>query len=91
VTLSHEASALVVHGDDLTYRVLVTPSTQCAGLAVVERTAAGFIVEELGGGSGDAEFDWLLISRKPATLGDTLGSVLPDTLPSISAPSHPAG
>jgi hypothetical protein len=61
VALGDALSDLVLHGEQITYRVLVTPSGQCAGLAVVERSAAGFLVEELGGGSSDVEFDRLVI------------------------------
>jgi hypothetical protein len=87
VLLGDEAADLVVHGEEAAYRVLVTPNGRCGGLAVVERSPDGFVVEELGDGAGEVEFDWLLISRKPAELGATRPSELPDRLPEAAPPS----
>jgi len=39
--------------------VTLTPLDAASkGLAVVEKTATGFIVKELGGGTGNYQFDW---------------------------------
>jgi hypothetical protein len=84
VQLGRDEVSVVVHGDEHTYLVLVTPTTQCAGLVVAEKSPTGFVVEELGGGSSDAAFDWLLISRKPAGLGATVGAKLPEALPTVA-------
>ncbi len=48
---------LVVNPTTLT--VTLTPLDAASkGLAVVEKTATGFIVKELGGGTGNYQFDW---------------------------------
>lgn len=48
---------LVVNPSTLT--VTLTPLDAASkGLAVVEKTARGFVVKELGGGTGNYQFDW---------------------------------
>ena len=48
---------LVVNPGTLT--VTLTPlDANSKGLAVIEKTATGFIVKELNGGTGNYEFDW---------------------------------
>lgn len=47
------------------YQLLVTPTAQCNGLHIVERSAAGFSVEELHNGTSAAGFDWLAIVGVP--------------------------
>ena len=45
-------------------RVLVTPTDgNCNGIAVVEKTEAGFTVQELNGGISNATFDWQAVAR----------------------------
>ncbi|HET6997359.1 MAG TPA: hypothetical protein VFI03_02130 [Solirubrobacterales bacterium] len=90
VQLDPEAADLIVHGNGDTYRVLLTPTGRCGGLAVVEKTAEGFAVEELADGAGDAEFDWLLISRKRAAVESVEPSSLPDQLPQPAEPQPAA-
>jgi len=76
------ADMLAPDGED-PYRVLVTPTTRCNGLAVTSKEAESFAVEELLEGSSDAEFDWLLIGRKRRELASSEADVLPESLPEV--------
>jgi hypothetical protein len=54
-----EHFALVANPDTLT--IHVTPhAAQSTGLAVIERSEAGFVVQELGGGRGSYRFDYFV-------------------------------
>lgn len=44
----------------------ITPTTDCAGLFVAERSPARLVVRELGGGRGAATFDYLVIATRRA-------------------------
>jgi hypothetical protein len=45
-------------------RVVVTPTSDCRGVFIVAKDAAGFTVQELSGGTSDATFDWMAIGRQ---------------------------
>ena len=45
-------------------KVLVTPTEDCLGMYVAEKSADGFTVRELGGGTSDATFDWFAIGTR---------------------------
>jgi hypothetical protein len=89
VELDPEVADMLVHDGDEPYRVLVTPTTRCNGLAVTSKQAQSFTVEELLDGSSDAELDWLLIGRKRRELGSSEADVLPDSLPDVTEPPVP--
>jgi hypothetical protein len=42
------------------YRVLITPTEMCNGIACVEKTPTGFKAKELMNGTGSASFDWMV-------------------------------
>ncbi|MDH3245405.1 MAG: hypothetical protein OEM26_12370, partial [Saprospiraceae bacterium] len=45
--------------DDSRMTIMLTPlSADSKGLAVIEKTNAGFVVQELSGGQGNYQFDW---------------------------------
>lgn len=46
------------------YHVYVTPLGDCQGLYVSNKTATGFEVHELGGGSSDIEFDYRIVAHR---------------------------
>lgn len=48
---------------EIPVRVIVTPSSECNGICVTEKTSAGFQVKELMRGSSNATFDWIMIAR----------------------------
>jgi len=52
--------------DDTTvdYHVFLTPNGDCHGLYVASKTAAGFTVRELGGGSSSIAFDYRIVARR---------------------------
>ncbi|MGA2136156.1 MAG: hypothetical protein ABSH50_28025 [Bryobacteraceae bacterium] len=51
-----------------TYRVFLTPNGDCKGLYVTSKTAGGFEVRELGGGTSSVSFDYRIVAKR---LGDT--------------------
>lgn len=89
IELSPEVADMVHHSDGHPYRVLITPAAQCNGMAVVSREPGRFVVEELAGGTSDAAFDWLLIARRPESLGANAVAALPDALPTYEEPESP--
>ncbi|MBK8501756.1 MAG: hypothetical protein IPL46_05840 [Saprospiraceae bacterium] len=51
--------------DEHSMTVSITPlSAESKGLAVIEKTAAGFKVKELNGGAGNYEFDYLIMCKR---------------------------
>jgi len=61
------------------YRVQLTPTGRCGGLAVTAKSAQGFTVEELGGGASNAGFDWFVVARRPSEPGGS-PRVMPEHL-----------
>jgi hypothetical protein len=49
--------------DEQSYFVLLTPTEQCAGLAVTQKNRDSFVVEELAHGKSDAAFDWFILQH----------------------------
>ncbi len=86
VTLDPDAAGVVFHGDEAPFRVLLTPTAACNGLAVTAKHADGFVVEELAGGRSDATFDWFLVAHRRASPGSAERAVLPDALPAVPPP-----
>jgi hypothetical protein len=46
------------------YHVFITPLGDCNGLYVAEKTATGFTVRELNGGTGDVAFDYRIVAKR---------------------------
>jgi hypothetical protein len=84
-TVQFEADVMdmILHNAEHTYRVLLTATGQCNGLAVVNKSGDSFIVEELNNGTSDASFDWFIIARKPEELGAPNAATLPEKLPDL--------
>jgi hypothetical protein len=80
--LGLDLADLVHHTADAPYRVLLTPTAQCNGLAVTHKADGSFTVEELGAGRSDATFDWLLIAHLRTAPGSPDRATLPAYLPS---------
>ena len=83
VELEAGIADMLLHTPTHQYRVLVTAAEVCNGLAVTERDVGRFVVQEVGGGTSDAEFDWLLIAHLPAELGAAEPQRLPSALPAL--------
>ena len=49
---------------DMEYHVFLTPLGDCNGLYVTNKTAGGFEVRELGGGSSDVAFDYRIVAKR---------------------------
>ncbi|MFZ6030052.1 MAG: hypothetical protein ACOYYS_20240 [Chloroflexota bacterium] len=47
-----------------TYQVFITPLGDCNGLYVTNKTATGFEVRELGGGTADIAFDYRIVAKR---------------------------
>ncbi len=99
-TVQFEADVMdiILHTDEHAYRVLLTPTGQCNGLAVINKSGDNFIVAELNNGASDAGFDWFVIARKPEALGASAAAELPEKMaempdldligPNQSTPAH---
>jgi hypothetical protein len=46
------------------YHIFLTPNGDCKGLYVEAKTAAGFVVRELGGGSSSVSFDFRVVAKR---------------------------
>lgn len=46
------------------YHVFVTPLGDCKGLYVINKTASGFEVRELGGGTADIAFEYRIVAKR---------------------------
>ena len=81
VQFEPDVADIIFHTMEQSYRVLLTATGQCNGLAVVNKSGDNFIVEELGNGHSDAGFDWFIIAHKPESLGATEAARLPEKMP----------
>jgi len=57
------------------YKVFLTPTGDCKGLFVAEKTPSGFVVRELGGGQSDIAFDYRIVARRKGYEGIRLADV----------------
>jgi hypothetical protein len=55
------------------YHVFLTPSGNCKGLYVTNRTASGFEVRELGDGGSNVEFDYRIVAKRAGHESERLG------------------
>ena len=62
VALEPTFAATVNTGAD--YRVFPVPNADCKGLYIAEKTATGFTVRELGGGTSNIAFDYRIVARR---------------------------
>jgi hypothetical protein len=46
------------------YHVFITPNGDCKGLYVSQKTAGGFEVRELGGGTSSIDFDYRIVAER---------------------------
>jgi hypothetical protein len=46
------------------YHVFLTPNGDCKGLYVAEKSAASFVVKELGGGTSSIAFDYRIMAKR---------------------------
>lgn len=49
---------------DVDYQVFLTPLGDCNGLYVTDKTATGFVVRELGGGTTNIGFDYRIVAKR---------------------------
>ncbi len=96
--------AAVVHGES--YHVFLTPTADCNGLYVSQRTPQGFTVQELRGGTSSLAFSYRLVAKRrdldhhgrmervevhEAAVPKTTGApTLPAAPPSPTVPQTPA-
>jgi len=58
-------------------KVIVTPTGMCNGMAVTSKKSNGFTVEELGNGTSNSGFDWLVIARKSVSYTNKTAEEMP--------------
>ncbi len=63
VSIAIDPAVAAAFSPDMPVRVIVTPTSECNGLCVTEKSSSGFQVKELLRGSSDATFDWIVIAR----------------------------
>lgn len=91
VDMGADVADVIHHSDDHAYRVLITPTARCNGLAVTAKEQGSFVIQELMEGSSDATFDWLAVAHTRESLGSDQRAALPDRLPDIPSPSESEG
>jgi hypothetical protein len=73
----------------LDYHVFVTPNGDCKGLYVAQKSAASFVVRELGGGTSSIAFDYRIMAKRKgfeqARLVDKTNVMTPRIRPAKSA------
>lgn len=58
-----EAGRQGIMSDAAPVRVIVTPTSECSGICVTEKSTRGFRVKELLNGKSAAAFDWIVIAQ----------------------------
>ena len=89
VQFRDDLADLLFHSSDAPYRVLATPTAQCAGLVVVEKAPEYFLVEEAAQGHSDVSFDWVVIARQQAAGDASAAMELPAELPRMQRVDTP--
>jgi len=59
------------------YHVFVQAEGECRGLSVRDKTPAGFVVQELGGGTSSASFAYRIVGRRKDVSAPRLNRVTP--------------
>ncbi len=62
-TISFDEELLDIISSEIQIRVIATPSEDCNGLYVIDRSISGFKVKELMKGTSNAAFDWVAVMR----------------------------
>ena len=76
VALDPDFAATVLTGN---YHVFLTPYGDCKGLAVTNRTATGFAVQEVQGGASSLAFSWRVMAKRKDITGERLARITPPT------------
>jgi hypothetical protein len=63
-TISLEPTFAQTVNTGMDYHVFLTPNGDCKGLYVSNKTAAGFEVRELGGGTSNVAFDYRIVAKR---------------------------
>jgi hypothetical protein len=71
------------------YSVFLTPNGDCRGLYVAEKSAAGFTVRELQGGSASLEFDYRVVARRTGSQARARFAIVDEPPPAPSFPAMP--
>ena len=72
------------------YQVYLTPkSRDSRGLAVTGQDARGFVVEELGGGTGSYEVDYRVVAKVRGHEGKRMEQFMPPAMPTPPATPRP--
>jgi hypothetical protein len=76
------------------YHVFLTPNGDCKGLYVTQKSAASFIVHELGGGTSSIGFDYRVVAKRrgfeAVRLADKTKMMTPSSKMSLTASRRPA-
>ncbi len=86
ITLDPDFAALVVTG---AYYVFLTPGGDCKGLYVTAKTATGFAVRKLGGGTSGVSFSYRVVARRKDVAATRLARFTPPSLGPAPAPPPP--
>lgn len=62
VTIDERVATLISSPEDL--RVTVSLTAPGNGLFISQKSTQGFTVQELGGGTGNATFDWMVVAKR---------------------------
>ena len=58
-----EKSFAAALSSDVAIKIIVTPTTECNGVFIAQKSTDGFTVKELLGGTSNAKFDWIAIIK----------------------------
>jgi hypothetical protein len=61
--ITFEKTIQEAFSNDVPLTVIVTPTSECNGILVVNKSATGFTAKELLSGKSNATFDWIAIGR----------------------------
>jgi hypothetical protein len=59
-----DSTLLEVINTSVPYTVYVTCTSECNGLYISNKAITEFVVQEVGGGTSNATFDWILIAKR---------------------------
>jgi len=86
VTLDPDFAAVAVTSG---YHVFLTPEADCNGLYVTGKTATGFTVQELRGGTSTLSFSWRIAARRGDIAGNRFATFSPPLGGAIPPPPAP--
>ncbi len=95
ITFATDTQEIIDESAPIKVSVTLT-SIEAKGVAVIEKTAQGFKVKELDGGTSNASFDWMVIAKRKIS-NDLVSSDIPVTIPEstggdggVTAPLSPS-